>query len=294
MKNTVKLLAIIVLIFFIAGCERKDTSKEISSKTDNTIQSEVKAASEKKETSALMEKVTPEQDSVATSEEIESVKEEIKEEPIKIEKPKKTIVLDPGHAKGGNRNMEKTSPYSEVLKVKDPGGASGVSTGLNEYEVNLMVAKKLKALLENEGFTVIMTKNTEEDNPGNVERAEVGNNNNANLVLRIHCDSADNSSARGASMLVPEPVGYAEEIYEVSQQYGKTILDNFVTSTGAKNRGLSKRKDMTGFNWSKVPVVLIEMGFMSNPEEDELLGSDEYQNKAASGLVNGIKKALEQ
>jgi N-acetylmuramoyl-L-alanine amidase len=205
---------------------------------------------------------------------------------------KKTIVLDPGHSKGGNKQMEKNSPNSQVLKVKDPGGAAGVSTRLPEYEINMRIAKKLKVLLEKEGFNVIMTKNSNEENPGNVERAEIGNRNNANLVVRIHCDSSDSSSTQGASMLVPEPVGHAEKIYEVSQKYGKIILENYISSTGAKNRGISKRKDLTGFNWSKVPVVLIEMGFMSNPTEDQMLASEAYENKMATGLLNGIKQAL--
>lgn len=205
---------------------------------------------------------------------------------------KKLIVLDPGHAKGGNRGMEKNSPFSEVLKVKDPGGASGVSTGLPEYEINMRIAKKLKVLLEKEGFEVIMTKNSDAENPGNVERAEVGNKNKADLVLRLHCDSAGGSSAQGASMLVPEPVGYAKDIYKISESYGRVILNNFIAATGTKNRGISKRGDLTGFNWSKVPVVLIEMGFMSNPHEDQMLASDGYENKMAMGLLNGIKEAL--
>ena len=47
------------------------------------------------------------------------------------------------------------------------------------------------------------------------------------------------------------------------------------------------RDDMTGFNWSTVPVILIEMGFMSNAEEDKLLATDDYRNKLAKGLYNG-------
>ena len=58
------------------------------------------------------------------------------------------------------------------------------------------------------------------------------------------------------------------------------------------NRGVIERSDLTGFNWSKVPVVLIEMGFLSNPEEDNLLNSDSYQEKLAQGLYKGILKAL--
>ncbi|WP_293978545.1 N-acetylmuramoyl-L-alanine amidase, partial [uncultured Clostridium sp.] len=59
------------------------------------------------------------------------------------------------------------------------------------------------------------------------------------------------------------------------------------------NRGISVRDDMTGFNWSKVPVILVEMGFMSNPEEDKLLSDEGYQNKLAQGLCNGIVKCMQ-
>ena len=59
------------------------------------------------------------------------------------------------------------------------------------------------------------------------------------------------------------------------------------------NRGVIERSDLTGFNWSKVPVVLIEMGFLSNPEEDSLLNDSSYQEKIAQGLCNGILEALD-
>ena len=64
----------------------------------------------------------------------------------------------------------------------------------------------------------------------------------------------------------------------------------FVNSKGAKNRGVSYRFDLTGTNWSTVTNTLIEMGFMSNPEEDRKMASDEYQNKMVTGIVNGIEK----
>jgi N-acetylmuramoyl-L-alanine amidase len=59
------------------------------------------------------------------------------------------------------------------------------------------------------------------------------------------------------------------------------------------NRGTVERSDLTGFNWSKVPVVLVEMGFMSNKEEDRLLNDDSYQNKLAEGLYKGIIDVLQ-
>lgn len=95
-------------------------------------------------------------------------------------------------------------------------------------------------------------------------------------------------------MLVPEKLGYTSNISDISRQYGEVILNSLVNTCGMKNRGIMPRNDMTGFNWSKVPVVLVEMGFMSNPNEDRKLSDDEYQNKLAQGLCNGIVEALKK
>lgn len=210
----------------------------------------------------------------------------------KQEIKKRKIVIDPGHSAAGNREMEKLSPDSSAMKIKDPGGAQGINSKTPEYVVAMQVALKLKADLEENRFEVIMTKTDKNQNPGNIERAEVGNSNNADLVIRIHCDSSESSSAKGASILVPAGTGYSKNIKYVSSNYGDIILNELVSTVGMKNRGISERNDLTGFNWSKVPVVLIEMGFMSNPEEDKLLNSSEYQDKLALGLSKGIIKAL--
>ncbi|EET84582.1 cell wall hydrolase/autolysin [Clostridium carboxidivorans P7] len=206
---------------------------------------------------------------------------------------KKIIVIDPGHADRSNLEKEPLSPGSSEMKIKDGGGAEGVATKTPEYSVNMSVSMKLKALLESEGYTVKMTKTKSSESLGNVERAEVGNKENADLVIRIHADSSDSSKVSGASMLVPEPINEnTRNINEKSMYYGKTILNTLVSEVGMNNRGVVQRNDMTGFNWSKVPVVLVEMGFLSNPQEDKLLCSDEYQNKLAQGLCHGIKAAV--
>ena len=87
-----------------------------------------------------------------------------------------------------NLEKEKQSPDSDIMKIKDGGGAEGVITKVPEYEVNMKVAVKLKDLLEKNNFNVIMTKTTHSESPGNIERANVGNDNNAYLEIRIHCD----------------------------------------------------------------------------------------------------------
>lgn len=205
---------------------------------------------------------------------------------------KKVVVLDPGH--GNNSSLEKEAIYpgAKELKIKNTCGAEGINSKTPEYVITLKIAGKLKKLLENKGYNVTMTKTTIQENPGNVERAEIGNKNNANLVIRIHADSSESSNVSGASMLVPAPIGYAKNISEISKKYGQIVLQNLTYEVGMKNRGIVERNDLTGFNWSKVPIILIETGFLSNPQEDKLLNSEEYQNKIAKGLFDGIDKTL--
>lgn len=228
-------------------------------------------------------------------------KSEKKDDKLKIDKKvstgeikRKVIVIDPGHANKSNLDKEPIEPNSRSMKIKDGGGAEGVLSKTPEYLVNMKVALKLRTILEERGYIVKMTKVENSKSLGNVERVEIANKENADLAIRIHADSSDNSSVNGASMLIPAPINENTKlIYDKSSKYGKIILDRLVKDVGMQNRGLSERKDMTGFNWSKVPVVLVEMGFLSNAEEDKLLSSTEYQNKLAKALAEGIGSALQ-
>lgn len=199
----------------------------------------------------------------------------------------KIICIDPGHQKKGDNDLEPIAPDSGVKKPKVSSGTAGIATGDMEYALNLAVAMKLKSLLEADGATVVMTRAAHDVNVSNIERAKIGNDANADLVVRIHADGSDNRDVKGLSVLIPSSKHIGEELAETSKKAGAAILDEAVRATGAKNRGLSVRDDMTGFNWSTVPVALIEMGFMSNAEEDKLLSTDAYRAKMAKGLYNG-------
>lgn len=205
---------------------------------------------------------------------------------------KKVIVIDPGHASKSNLDKEALAPGSKEMKIKDGGGAQGIVTGTPEYMVNMKVSLKLKPLLEAKGYTVIMTKTDNSQSLGNIERANIGNGAKANLVIRIHADSNDDKNITGASMLIPAAINdNTKGIYAESKRCGNIVFNTLVSEIGMKNRGVVERNDMTGFNWSKVPVILVEMGFLSNPNEDKLLSSDAYENKLASALAQGIDAA---
>ena len=106
----------------------------------------------------------------------------------------------------------------------------------------------------------------------------------ADLVLRLHCDGNNDSSVHGASMYVRKTGIWAEE----SAAAAEILLECMTGATGAKKRGVFKRDTYTGLNWSEVPCILVEMGFMSNPEEDQKLNDPAYQALIAEGLAEGI------
>lgn len=279
-KNFTRYLAFsLVLVFVVSGCSKPVSNNEVG-------QANIIAEAEK---AGQVENKEPQsKEGVDNSKKIDVEAEKPKE----LKKTGKVIVIDPGHGGKSGSEKEKVSPDSNELKPKNVSGAAGIITKTPEPVVTLQVSQKLKEILEKEGYTVIMTRTSASQTIGNIERAEVGNKNNADLVIRVHADSSANSNIKGASMLVPGQVGYAKSIAQVSRKYGEAILKTLIDEVKMEDRGVVTRSDLTGFNWSKVPVVLIEMGFLSNPKEDNLLNSDDYQSKIASGLAKGIDKVF--
>lgn len=199
----------------------------------------------------------------------------------------KIIGLDPGHQGRGSSAQEPIAPGSSETKARVTSGTEGVSTGVAEYVVNLDVGLKLRDLLEAQGATVVMSRETHDVDISNAERATKFNEAGADLVVRLHCDGEDDQSRNGAFVLIP--VGsYAEGFEAESRAAAQSVLDAFIAATGANNLGLSERDDQTGFNWSEVPVINIEMGHMSNPAEDQKLVSPDYQQLCAEGIAQGI------
>ena len=200
------------------------------------------------------------------------------------------IGIDPGHQEHANSEKEPVAPNSSETKAKVSSGTAGVSTGVAEYITDLEVALKLRTALEAQGCEVYMTREVNDIYISNLERAEMMNELGVDLVLRLHCDGATDRSANGIGMFVRA----TGEKQEESEAAAKVLLEAMSEATGAKARGVFLRDTYTMNNWSIVPCILVEMGYMSNPDEDEKLNDSAYQEKLVQGMVEGIARYFER
>ena len=200
----------------------------------------------------------------------------------------RTVVIDAGHQRSGNSQKEPIGPGASEMKAKVTYGATGSVTGNPEYAVTLDVAILLEKELIARGYDVIMVRRGHDVDISNSERAKVANDANADAFIRIHCNDVDDSSVKGALTMCQTPKNKYCSRYDESRELSECVLSGLCAETGAKKRGVTETDGMSGINWCSVPVTIVEMGFMSNPEEDRLMSDKSYQMKLAKGMANGI------
>lgn len=297
---------------YMGGCSQEEPKKEVTSSMQETNKDNKEDAPVEKQQEEQEKKEEPQ--AVQTNEQVEQKQEEVlaeekkeeatpvqpAEQPLqnneqKVESNEKQgkflVVIDPGHQQKANLNLEPIGPGATTQKYKVTDGTTGVVTKKREAVLVLEMASVLKEKLEAKGIQVLMTRTSQDVDISNKERATFANDHKADLFLRLHADGSENPNQSGFAVLTPaEGSPYTKEIYAESLQISQTIVNKMRENHQVKVNGIKFRDDLSGFNWAKVPGVLLELGFMSNPEEDKKLSDPQYVNSLLQSVTDSVEE----
>ena len=211
----------------------------------------------------------------------------------KGENKNRIIVIDAGHQSRANTAPEPIGPGATETKMKVTEGACS-EDGLREYDLNHAVSLILRDILIQRGYSVVMVRETNEVDISNSERAQIANKYRADAFVRVHANSSDDKSIRGVQVLCqsesnPFP---CNEYYGQSRQLADIMMEQYCESTKFDRLSVVEDDTMSGLNYSTVPTVIVEMGFLSNEAESHSMNTLFFRRSAAEGMANGIDAYL--
>lgn len=179
-----------------------------------------------------------------------------------------------------------------VIDAGHGGRAPGATKqGVKEKDIDLAIVLQLKEIMDasEENIGVYYTR-TDDSNPTFDQRVQLANKSDANLFISVH-----NNSIRSGRMTGTHgtQVMY-DESSESSRRLAQICLETVTAEIGSKNKGLVEGDSIYIIRTSEVPVALIEVGFMTNQEELDLLKTEEYQRQTAQGIYHAILRAFEE
>lgn len=182
--------------------------------------------------------------------------------------------------------------YEKVILID--AGHGGIDSGTlsiepkyAEKEINLLVATKIEQKLEGDEKIKVYLSRENDEYLSPKDRVRLIHGLNPDICISIHCNSAENPGASGVEVL------YSTNNQEngiTSKQLAKNCLQGILAETDQVNRGIVQGDNIYIIRKAEVPIVLIEIGFLSNHGEFSYLISSDYQNKIADGIINAIQK----
>ena len=290
-----------VLIFGLRSQERMDKNqKEARRETETERISENKEAENSSEAGKLeqsaseaferAENMSPSESGLEQKMMSETESESETEPPL-------TVAIDPGHQ--GNwvdmSEKEPSAPGSSEMKAKATTGTQGSYSGKAEYELNLEISLLLRDELEKRGYRVVLTREDNDTAISNAERALLAYEEGGDIYVRIHANGSEDPSVSGALAMVPSPANpYVGDMAENSYLLGESILNAYCEKASFSSLGVQYYDNMTGINWSKLPVMILEMGFMTNQSDDLRMADASVQKLMAEGIADGIDTYFER
>ena len=300
-KIKLSILFLIMLFSFslFSGCGKVDNSDDETSDSWEEVTTEDTSEETTEETTEDTSNKTPGKGALVDENPDDASSGDAKTDSTpKAVNPRSSILIsiDPGH-QGPNvdmSDMEPNGPGSSEMKMKATGGTSGRFTGVPEYQLNLDISLKLRDKLKEMGYQTMMTREDNDTAISNSERACLANDAGADISIRIHANGADDSSVNGALGMVCSPYNpYCSYIYDDSYRLADCVLSEYINETGLANQGIVTTDTMTGINWSTIPVMILEMGYMTNEYDDTNMQDSEFQERMVTGIVNGIERYFE-
>lgn len=193
-------------------------------------------------------------------------------------------------------SKEQEKAEDEIVIVVDPGhgGEDPGKVGINdvlEKDLNLQIAKKVAKLLKEVGIKIIMTRENDKVPDAKKQdleqRVNLINDTKPTLALCIHQNSYPDAEIRGAQVFYHTVTEEAEDVAAVVQEELRTVDPN-------NTRQIKENDTYYMLKNTKVPTIIVECGFLTNPEEAEKLTQEEYQDELAYAICNGIVKWLDK
>lgn len=201
-----------------------------------------------------------------------------------------TVCIDPGHQANFVAGTEDLGPGLKGTVTNTPGSALGVLTKRREHIVTLEISLMLKEMLLARGADVVMTRETADTRLTNQDRCSIANECDADIYLRLHCNSNDSDTVTGIWIYGPKNSDYAKALasQETYLTWSEALCNAMKEATGVTRGGAQLTDRYVGNNWTVMPTFLVEMGYMSTPKDDILLSTPSYQTKLCEGMIQGI------